>query len=59
MEQLVQRIRKNKTISGVMIPGGGEVKCTLYMDDISVLVRDKLSTERVLKCAMEYCEMTG
>lgn len=58
-ELLAQKIRRNKLITGVKIPGREKIKCMLYMSNITVIGQDKLSNDRVLKHAMDYDEAAG
>ena len=59
IEPLAQRIRRDRVISGVRVPRGGELKVLLYMDDVTCVVRDEVSLERVVKHATEFGEVSG
>lgn len=61
MEPLAPCIRKNPVLSWVHVPEGDgqQLCCFFYMDDINVVVRNRLSLERIL-CHMErYEEVAG
>lgn len=56
---LAQRIRKDGVIKSDGTGGGGEIKCLVYIDDMTIVVRNRISLERVLRCTMEYGEVPG
>lgn len=57
---LANSIRADRRSSGLFIPGGsGEVKCVLYMDDISIVCRDEWPVMKTLEYTEEFCRASG
>ena len=42
-------IKSSEDIRGIMLPGGKEIKLTAFADDMTTFVRDKKSTDKLLK----------
>ncbi|KAJ1172587.1 hypothetical protein NDU88_004432 [Pleurodeles waltl] len=62
IELLAKRIRQNRDIRGVTVPGSkgkGEVKCSLYMDVVSVFCADRRSIKEHEKTCIEFGKVTG
>ncbi|KAJ1129654.1 hypothetical protein NDU88_008020 [Pleurodeles waltl] len=62
IELLAERIRQNRDIRGVIVPGSsgkGEVKCSLYMDDVSVFCADGHSIRELEKTCIEFGKASG
>ncbi|KAJ1214462.1 hypothetical protein NDU88_002081 [Pleurodeles waltl] len=62
IELLAERIRQNRDIRGVIVPGSsgkGEVKCSLYMDDVSVFCVDGHSIKELEKTCIEFGKASG
>ncbi|KAJ1212968.1 hypothetical protein NDU88_000607 [Pleurodeles waltl] len=56
-ELLAERIRQSRDIRGLTVPGSkekGEVKCSLYMDDVSVFCADGRSIKEQQKTSIEF-----
>lgn len=48
-----------RAILGVLVPREGDVKCQLYMDDVTVVVRNEGSLEWALHHITDYGETAG
>ncbi|KAJ1149811.1 hypothetical protein NDU88_002615 [Pleurodeles waltl] len=62
IELLAERIRQNRDIRRVIVPGSsrkGEVKCSLYMDDVSVFCADGHSIKELEKTCIEFGKASG
>ena len=49
LEILAINIRSSEDIRGIMLPDGKGIKLTAFADDMTTFVRDKKSTDKLLK----------
>ena len=61
IEPLAQVLRRDARITGLGIPGSGgqEVRCALYMDDVTVLCTDAPSLDRTVDRTVWFGEASG
>lgn len=59
MEPLAQWVRREKRARGIAVPGGGELRVTLYMDDVTFVAWDEGSVRRVVDRISEHGEAAG
>ncbi|KAJ1167416.1 hypothetical protein NDU88_007807 [Pleurodeles waltl] len=62
IELLAERIRQNRDIRGETVPGSkgkGEVKRSLYLDDVSVFCTDGRSIKELEKTCIEFGKVSG
>lgn len=61
IEPLAIAIRANKQTCGLFVPGSGgeQVKCILYMDDVSIICRDEFSMEKTVGTVEGFCKASG
>ncbi|KAJ1088928.1 hypothetical protein NDU88_002082 [Pleurodeles waltl] len=60
-ELLAEYIRKNPNIRGIPTPGDAkkEVKCTLYMDDVTLFCMDGKSVQSLLEACKDFAKASG
>ncbi|KAJ1215449.1 hypothetical protein NDU88_003058, partial [Pleurodeles waltl] len=58
---LAEYIRKNPNIRGIPTPGDAkkEVKCTLYMDDVTLFCTDGISVQSLLEACRDFGKASG
>ncbi|KAJ1160992.1 hypothetical protein NDU88_001481 [Pleurodeles waltl] len=61
VELLAEYIRKNPNIRGITTPGDAkkEVKCTLYMDDVTLFCTDGKSVQSLLEACKDFGKASG
>ncbi|KAJ1169236.1 hypothetical protein NDU88_001142 [Pleurodeles waltl] len=61
IEILAEYIRKNPNIRGIPTPGDAkkEVKCTLYMDDVTLFCTDGKSVQSLLEACKDFGKASG
>jgi len=58
IELLAQKIRDDKNISGIKVQDT-DIKLALYADDITVVIKDKESGERLFSILIEFAKCSG
>ncbi|KAJ1167570.1 hypothetical protein NDU88_007959 [Pleurodeles waltl] len=61
VELLAEYIRKNPNIRGIQTPGDAkkEVKCSLYMDDVTLFCTDGKSVQSLLEACKDFRKASG